>query len=197
MSDVQLIKIAKHILLGPDKKNLHLNKHDFNIKAASVVVRPDGKTDYIAGQISHRLAMRPDDQIYYKIKFVDGMALDPILEVDRGGVASVLRTILSALTFDIGLKFGDIEIRPDKIADVATEVSKMVEGRGWEAQVAAMLAQVSMIASNPPIASYFDEQTKSSRRGNSATDRGNGTRKKVRSASGVSTGHKVQSHAHR
>jgi hypothetical protein len=157
MSAQQLKTIAKHILLGPDKKNLHLNKHEFNIKKATVVKRPDGKVEYIAGQISHRLTARPDDQIYYKIKFVEGKAKDPEIEIDRGGVAAVLRSVLSVVDFagTISIKGVELTPNPQALANVATEVSKMVEGRGWEAQVGAMLAMVSMIASSPPIERYF------------------------------------------
>lgn len=153
MSNRELMQIEKFLLVGPSKKFLVLNGHTFHVYKAEVITRPDGKTQFIGGKISHHLSWRPDDQIRYEINFVDGVASEPNVQIDRGGVASVLKTIFAPIKG--AFKIAGLEIDPKKLADVATEVSKMVEGRDWETQIAAIIAATTMIGNHPPIREWF------------------------------------------
>jgi len=118
MSNRELMMIEKFLLVGPSKKNLVLNGHTFHAYTAEVVTRPDGKTQFIGGTISHRIDWRPDDQILFEINFDNGVAQEPSIQIDRGGVASILKTIFAPIK-DV-FKIAGISVDPTKLADVAT-----------------------------------------------------------------------------
>ncbi len=83
----------------PDNRDglyVKLNGHEFWVHRASVVrdwATPDGKTSFVSGQISHILAWRLDDEIYYTITipFQDGKPQKPDIQIDHGGVECPLR----------------------------------------------------------------------------------------------------------
>ena len=74
--------------------------HGFNVKEATIGITPwDGATVVVAGQISHRLAFRIDDQVYYTINYKNGMPDKQNIRIDRGGVAAIVDIVISTITY--------------------------------------------------------------------------------------------------
>lgn len=142
---------SKVILQGPERKKFKIGgRHRFNIKPGNLVRHPlHGMVVSLSGQISHCLRFRPDDQVYYTVKFTDGMpSLPPDIGIDRGGIANVVKTMISMIAIDEVSVFG-IKISPKNLPSIATEISKIVEGRGWEGVVAAIITHAALVASLP------------------------------------------------
>ena len=150
----KLVTAAQAAICGPEYKDLSVNGHDFNVKEASVGMSPwDDTTAVVAGQISHRLAVVSDDQVYYTINYKDGVPDAPNIRIDRGGVAAILDIITDAIVF-AGLNSIEIAgnkrtLSPEKLPEIATELSKLIHGSGWEDQAAAMIAFIGIAATQP------------------------------------------------
>lgn len=149
-----LLKTAEAAICGPERKGISLNGHDFNVKEATIGV--DARTDLTivaAGQISHRLRLVPDDQIYYTINYKNGVPDPAKTRVDRGGFAAYLDLIADAMQFvglaKLKIAGTEISLKPEKLPEIATELSKLVHGSGWEEQAAAMVAFIGVAATLP------------------------------------------------
>jgi hypothetical protein len=125
-----------------------LNGHEFDVHRASVVFDPKDrrKVVSISGQISHKLAFRPDDEIHYHITYPDGKTKQDV-EIDHGGFGE-----LAGLPFEIlsGGKVslpgvGEITITPKGLVTVATYLSNHIEGRGWQYQAGALVDQIAAV----------------------------------------------------
>jgi hypothetical protein len=152
----KLVTAAQAAICGPEYKDLSVNGHDFNVKEATVGMSPsDDTTAVVAGQISHRLGFgRPDDQIYYTINYKDGVPDEPKIRIDHGGVAGVLDIITDAISFGgdkIEILGIELELNPEKLPEIATEISKLVEGGGWEEQATAMITVIGTAAATQPV----------------------------------------------
>ena len=152
LANPQMMQAAKAAICGPEIKKLKVNGHEFTVKKATIN-RWAGKTTFVAGQLSHHLRFRADDQIFYTIAY-DGMGMPkaPEVRIDRGGVASWF-SVLSNSVILFGatkVKIGPImfELKPEKLPEIATQISKLVEGAGWEAQAAAVINFVSFAATD-------------------------------------------------
>ena len=106
----------------------------------------------ITGQISHCLKRRKGDQIYCTVPFVDGKCSKPEIQIDHDGVAAVFALISEPIqVLDLkkvalgGIEL-DFDLNPERIADLATGISRLVEGRGWEGQAAAIIEYASLLA---------------------------------------------------
>jgi hypothetical protein len=137
-----------------------LNGHEFDVHRASVVrdwTTPDGKTSFVSGQISHKLAWRPDDEIYYAIPFQDGKPQKPDIQIDHGGVGALVDFLPLEIISSLKIKIGDVEIglTPEKLPEAVGEIGTYVEGRGWEGQAAALVAAITIAATMPDYCSQF------------------------------------------
>jgi len=74
---------VKAALKGPERKDIKIRKHDFNVKKASKKV-VNGET-HIAGQISHRVRWTPDDQVFYAIVLKDKKVTKVTRSIKGGG----------------------------------------------------------------------------------------------------------------
>jgi hypothetical protein len=70
-------------LEGPERKDIKINTHNFNVKPVTRDEH-DGEL-HVWGQISHKLTVRPDDQIFYHIVKKDGAILTTDINVNKGG----------------------------------------------------------------------------------------------------------------
>jgi len=74
---------VKAALKGPERKDIKIRKHDFNVKKASKQV-VKGET-HIAGQISHRVRWTPDDQVFYAIVIKNKKITKVTRSIEGGG----------------------------------------------------------------------------------------------------------------
>jgi hypothetical protein len=147
-----LVKAGKAILSGPTKQQLCINDHQFvNVKQATLVRGPDGKMVSMTGKMSHQLRARPDDQIYYTVNFVNGVPdlKNAKISIDRGGVAALIKLIASPLETVIVAVSG-VRLNLQDTSKVASKISRLVEGRGWEWQAEAMIDYAAVYAALPP-----------------------------------------------
>lgn len=144
----------------PDERGrlyVKLNGHEFWVHRATVVRDFAGKAAFVGGQISHKLAWRPDDQIYYQIPFQDGKAAMPMISIDHGGVSAFFEILPLEIIDSLKMKIGGVEfgLDPDKIPEAVGEIGRIVEGRGWEGQAAALVAVTSLVATSPNYCEQF------------------------------------------
>lgn len=149
-----LIAAAQAAICGPGHDGLRLNGHDFNVKKATVGRQSTTDlTVVVAGQISHRLALRADDQIYYTVNYKNGVPDPGKIRIDRGGFAVYLDLIVDALKIvsleKLTIAGTEFALNPEKLPEISTELSKLVEGSGWEEQAAAMIAFIGIAATQP------------------------------------------------
>jgi hypothetical protein len=148
-----MMYLAKGALCGQKMWGPGVNGHAFASHPATVNVY-DGRTEFVAGQLSHILNWRPDDQIYYTIPYEGGMPKKPEITISRGGVASWFKIIADSIKL-LGIDeveipgIGKKKINPEKAAEIATGISHLVEGRGWEAQAAAVINLIGLYAQVP------------------------------------------------
>jgi hypothetical protein len=83
-----LAKAVNAALKGPEIKGLKVAGHDFNVKKASIT--GNSKLATIKGQISHRLTLRPDDQVYYTIQKSGSKVTSAHIQIKRGGLTSLI-----------------------------------------------------------------------------------------------------------
>lgn len=76
---------------GPEQTKLRIFDHEFNIKKMERIV--SGVTTIAHGQISHCLANRIDDQIYYDIAVVNGRVTMLNRQIERGGWSRIWAAI--------------------------------------------------------------------------------------------------------
>jgi hypothetical protein len=68
-----LTEAVNAALRGPERKDITVKKHDFNVKP--LTRKTEGAVLYAQGQISHRLFGQKDDQVYYTIAVSKGNVL--------------------------------------------------------------------------------------------------------------------------
>jgi hypothetical protein len=149
-----LMAAARAAVCGPEIKKHQINGHRFNIKPATIN-RWEGRTTFVGGQISHHLRWRFDDQVYYTIPYSDeGMPSEPDIEIDNGGVAAAFDLIADWIILWGGTKVslpggGDIDLAPNKLPEIATEISHLAQGRSWQIQAAATINFIGLAAATP------------------------------------------------
>jgi hypothetical protein len=99
-------------LHGPDRDALTLLGHAWNVKAASwELLDRDQRRFRIRGQLSHRVSILPDDQVYYDFEFHDGEVVKDSVSVedDGGGWQSAAREIARLIADEAYREFrGDL-----------------------------------------------------------------------------------------
>jgi hypothetical protein len=121
-----LNEAVKAALKGPERKDIKIRTHGFNVKRSDKKV-VKGET-HIWGQISHRLSLQPDDQVFYEI-VTSGGKIKPIKRTIKGGGWSALAGKAAAV---LGGYFG-VPIPPDVAEDLYKKVEKLVVGDWVEA----------------------------------------------------------------
>lgn len=151
----ELLMAAQAAICGPELKGLSVNGHDFNVKEATIGLDPrDPTTFVVAGQISHRLAVFSDDQVYYTINYKNGVPDETDIQIDHGGVASIVDVWIDAITFfglvKIEIAEGtEFELSLERLPEIATEISNFFQESEWEYQVGAMIACIGVAATLP------------------------------------------------
>ncbi len=113
-------------LKGPEKKKIKLFNHEFNVKPVEIIT--SGNIKRATGQLSHVLAWRPDDQVYYTItKKDDGTIKGIKIKISRGGGASYIAA-LASITSDVLI---GVPIPSSSIESVSRKLGRILEG-GWE-----------------------------------------------------------------
>jgi len=88
-------KAMKAALSGPEAKKVKVDKHEFNVKKATTSGdRVSGRK--VKGQLSHCLALRDDDQIYYECKIQAGqmVSIEQInIRIDESWMNKIARDI--------------------------------------------------------------------------------------------------------
>jgi hypothetical protein len=147
-----LMKAARAAVCGPEIKGIDLDGHGFNVKPAAITAGANGATTLVKGQISHRLSWRPDDQVYYRISYGNGLPGPPEVLVDHGGVWDIVKAPLAfydltaKLIGAFGVKFTR---HPAEVIENARSFTDLAVGKGWLRQVDAMVAFIGMTATDP------------------------------------------------
>jgi hypothetical protein len=132
---------------GPEQRFQKVYGHDFHCKHVESVLLGGG-AKRIAGQLSHAIRLRPDDQVYYQFVIRNGTIVNDSLKIDinRGGfspIAGVVGTAVSAY-------FG-VPIPPATVEQVSRTLASQVTGRGWEKAAEAIVSTVALkMASQTP-----------------------------------------------
>jgi hypothetical protein len=126
---------------------VNLHGHEFDVHQATVVYDPkdNRKVVSVAGEIYHKLSFLgcdkcyPDDKIYYHL--VTGKT--PEIQIDHSGVAEAWGAAFQFIG-DTKVKLGvvEIDLKPSKISDIATQASLSTAGRGWEDQAKALIDMI-------------------------------------------------------
>ena len=137
-------------LVGPERKKLKIYDHEFNVKPAEA--QKQNNRLVVNGQISHHLAWRPDDQVYYIITIEDAAIKDIRRDIDRGGWAPIAGPIAAT----VGAYFG-VKIPPDKVEDIGRALGRLVDGT-WETvaelitvNIATAFQQKELLALSPAV----------------------------------------------
>lgn len=111
----EAVKAALH---GPERKDILIRGHGFNVKP---IDRQDVNGEiHIWGQISHKLAHRPDDQMYYHLLKKNGNLISIDRQINKGGwegLATPVAVVVGAY-FGIPIQPGDVRSAFDRIAQI-------------------------------------------------------------------------------
>jgi len=121
-------------LVGPERKKLNIYDHEFNVKPAEQ--EKTNRRLVVNGHMSHHLAFRPDDQVYYTIVIEDAA----IEEITRkiSGWAPLAGPVVSAA----GAYFG-VPIPPDKVEAIGRDLGRAIDGT-WEKAAEVIIANIAM-----------------------------------------------------
>ncbi len=117
-------------LHGPEVKKLSVFGHKFNVKPAYVT--RNGAKVTAAGQISHHLRWRPDDQVYYNIDKEGGVIKSINMRIDGGGLAPIVGAILGAV----------LPVSGGSITDIGRALGAVIDG-SWEGAAKAIIVGVA------------------------------------------------------
>lgn len=145
MSDyTRAITAALH---GPEVKKLKIGRHEFNVKPVQRVWRGDALI--AAGQLSHCLVGRRDDQVYYTI-IIQGNRVSSIQNTTRNGDTlkklfefnhTIGSAVISVLCVPVGAVLG---AATPVLADAVGAAERAVIGN-WQ-QAADMIIAVIAVA---------------------------------------------------
>ncbi|NOG26300.1 hypothetical protein [Lysinibacillus fusiformis] len=125
-------------LYGPEVKKIKVFEHEFNVKPIEVVNLGGGK-QYIKGQISHHLTLRPDDQFYYEFTVKDGKVTDtPKFYIDRGGFTPFAAPLLSIIA-----AYNGIPVNPNDLNTLGQQIGRVIDG-SWEHAAQSIATIVSL-----------------------------------------------------
>jgi hypothetical protein len=156
------VRATQAALCGPTWNKAPLNAsnktHWFNVKLAQYHPSSDGSKLWITGQLSHRLTWRPDDQIYYTIKYEkDNNGLwklkdpktDVQLRVNRGGWGALLGPIWTLVNAFVFTESGKtIPVTPEMVNKNTSDAAALVGGN-WEDCVQILVSDIAGAGSNP------------------------------------------------
>jgi len=128
-------KAANHALNGPEVKKLKVVGHEFNVKKAKIT--HSGMSVTITGQLSHRLSLRPDDQLYYTIRKSGGKVTAMEIKINRGGLAVYVSKLAN--------HFVGHPVAVDKIDSLVRALGRKVDGK-WESSADLIVATIALKA---------------------------------------------------
>jgi hypothetical protein len=114
--------------------------HEFHCKNVEFVSLGGGATKVI-GQLSHAIALRPDDQVYYQFVIRNGTVVNGTLKINiEEGGASGLVGVAATM---IGAYYG-VPIPPETAEGVSRKLAGQVTGRGWKKAAEAIVSTVAL-----------------------------------------------------
>lgn len=131
-----LNEAVKAALKGPERKDIKIRGHGFNVKKADKKV-VKGET-HIWGQISHKLRFQPDDQVFYEIIIKGGQIVKIKRSIKGGGWGSVAGKVASAIAAYVG-----VPIPPAKAEELYKIVEKLIVG-DWVEACDVMIAAIAL-----------------------------------------------------
>jgi hypothetical protein len=133
-------------LHGPEDKGISVHGHDFNVKKMTIGW---SSTHAIAsGQISHRLAGRPDDQVYYTITVnSDDFSISNIdVKVDENPLADFIVMNHLAGSFVVGIFVpvagSALAAAEPIVKEIARRAESAVVGN-WEEACRALISAIA------------------------------------------------------
>jgi hypothetical protein len=133
-----LSKALKAAKYGPEAKNLNIKGHDFNVKKYSRLL---GMETIIHGQISHCLAMRPDDQIYYQVHLSKQGGLKFIkVKIEEGGLTNLLAPAVTV----IGSYYTGVPIPEAVVEAIGRKMGEAVDGKGWRQVASYLIGEIAL-----------------------------------------------------
>lgn len=129
-------------LYGPEKKSLKIFDHEFHCKPVAQVALSGGGTQF-AGQLSHALRFRPDDQLYYQFVIQNGVLVTDSLKIriKEGGFDDIAGLAGQAVAAYYG-----VQVSPEQAATYWDKAAKSVVGRGWNEVADNIISIVSVEA---------------------------------------------------
>ena len=131
-----LAKAVNAAANGPEIKKLNVGGHEFNVKKAAVTGTSRDTT--IAGQISHHLTARPDDQVYYTIKKSSGRVQSVEIKIARGGLTRYV-----SYASRLANSYVNTAIPAAQIESFLRELGRSVEG-SWESSADLIVAAIAL-----------------------------------------------------
>ena len=97
-ADSGFYKCVNAALHGPEAKQVRALDHEFDCKPVKKIRIAEGTTHY-SGHLSHHLTWRPNDEVYYEFKVIDGVLKEDSIKttIDGGGAGWVVGYALTAV----------------------------------------------------------------------------------------------------
>ena len=134
MKDKQ--KAIHAALEGPEKQQLEVYGHKWNVKPASV--RKEGNRVIVEGQISHSVRWTFDDQIFYTFVFEDQKLVKNDIKIEERGWAELSSPIVSAVSAYFGKP-----IPPEDVSKIGDMLEGVAYGK-WEEAVQGLAMDIAM-----------------------------------------------------
>jgi hypothetical protein len=141
-------KAMNAALHGPDNTHVKIDQHDFNVDRAKIT--RDGNIIKVVGDdghnISHRLALRPDDQILYKFEKEGDTVRNLEIEIKHGGVLKLVHVIQELWEeYKKAKEEDEATGKSDEASDAeAFEKTKELLDGSWEGEARFMIANIGI-----------------------------------------------------
>ena len=139
-ADSGFYKCVNAALHGPEAKQVRALDHEFDCKPVKKISIAEGTTHY-SGHLSHHLTLRPNDEVYYEFKVIDGVLKEESIKttIDGGGAGWVVGYALTAVAGYVGVPI------PPKIGTSAWDtIAREVSGRDWNHVASGLIAAISV-----------------------------------------------------
>jgi len=136
-------------LVGPELKKVRIYGHEFNVKPAEILEKRDNYLR-VRGHISHCLAARIDDQVYYQFMVENGTLKPITAHIERGGLA-----VFAGPAAEIISAYYGVPISPDMAEKISRELGRIAEG-SWEQVVNIIIGEIAIAFQQRETASDSD-----------------------------------------
>jgi hypothetical protein len=146
---------------GSAKDNTHVkvDRHDFNVDRARI--SREGNKIIVKGDdgnnISHRLSLRPDDQVLYSFEKEGNNVSNLQIEIKKGGVIPLIKMVIELLAAIEALKASSAAAgKSDEATNKAAfeETKKLLDG-SWEGEARFLVANIASRVNNSHVNAYL------------------------------------------